>query len=71
MCKTHYSQKSPDSIDLSDHLEKKRHPSKKKLVAIIVGSAFLVVGMTTVSLVSHIWKKKFRNQGKFVDKKFK
>ncbi|XP_062170539.1 G-type lectin S-receptor-like serine/threonine-protein kinase At4g27290 [Alnus glutinosa] len=45
-----------------DHLEKKRHSSKKKLIAFIVGSAFLVVGMTIVALVSFIWKKKLRNQ---------
>ncbi|XP_062170158.1 G-type lectin S-receptor-like serine/threonine-protein kinase SD1-1 [Alnus glutinosa] len=45
-----------------DHLEKKRHSSKKKLIAFIVGSTFLVVGMTIVALVSFIWKKKLRNQ---------
>ncbi|XP_059431991.1 G-type lectin S-receptor-like serine/threonine-protein kinase SD1-1 [Corylus avellana] len=39
------------------------HLEKKKLVAIIVGSTLLVVGMTIVGLVSYIWKKKFRNQG--------
>ncbi|XP_062168764.1 G-type lectin S-receptor-like serine/threonine-protein kinase At4g27290 isoform X3 [Alnus glutinosa] len=46
-----------------DHLEKKRYSNKKKLVAIIIGSTFLVVGMTIVALVSFIWKKKLRNQG--------
>ncbi|XP_059436740.1 G-type lectin S-receptor-like serine/threonine-protein kinase At4g27290 [Corylus avellana] len=46
-----------------DHLEKKRHSSKKKRVAIIVGLALSVVGMTIVALVSYIWKKNVINQG--------
>ncbi|XP_059438061.1 G-type lectin S-receptor-like serine/threonine-protein kinase At4g27290 isoform X2 [Corylus avellana] len=45
-----------------DHLEKKRHSSKKKRVAIIVGLALSVVGMTIVALVSYIWKKNVINQ---------
>jgi hypothetical protein len=32
----------------------------------MVGSTLLVVGMTIVGLVSYIWKKKLKNQGKFV-----
>ncbi|XP_059441319.1 G-type lectin S-receptor-like serine/threonine-protein kinase At4g27290 [Corylus avellana] len=51
------------ATELADYLEKKRRSGKKKLVAIIVGSTLLVVGMTIVALVSYIWKKKLRNQG--------
>jgi hypothetical protein len=68
MGKTSYSQSHLTFFDLSGCLEKKRHFSKKKLLAIIVGSTLLVVGMTIVGLaiVSYIWKKKLKNQGKFV-----
>jgi CHASE1-domain containing sensor protein len=51
-------------FDVSGHLEKKRHYNTKKLVGIIVGLALLVVGMTIVGLV--LWKKKLRNQGRFI-----
>jgi hypothetical protein len=47
-------------------LRKKRHSSKKKQVGIMVGSAILVVGMMIVGLSSYMWKKKLRNQGRFV-----
>jgi hypothetical protein len=51
-------------IGLTEHLEKKRHSSEKKLVAIIVSSTLLVVGMTIIALVSYIWKKKLKTQGR-------
>ncbi|GLT54017.1 hypothetical protein SLA2020_272510 [Shorea laevis] len=40
-----------------DYLKKKRHSSKKKLVAIIVGSTLLVVGITIVAL-SHTYGRR-------------
>ncbi|XP_059441324.1 G-type lectin S-receptor-like serine/threonine-protein kinase At4g27290 isoform X1 [Corylus avellana] len=46
-----------------EHLEKKRRSAEIKLVAIIVSSALLFVGMTIVALVSCIWKKKLKTQG--------
>jgi uncharacterized membrane protein len=49
---------------LSEHLEKKRHFGEKKLVPIIVSSTLLVVRMTIVALVSYIWKKKLKTQGR-------
>ncbi|XP_059442138.1 G-type lectin S-receptor-like serine/threonine-protein kinase At4g27290 [Corylus avellana] len=52
-----------------DYLQKKMHYNKTKLVAIIVGSSFLVVGMTIVALVSYICKKKFKNQGMTKERK--
>ena len=51
---------------LPDRLKKKRRSSKKKLVAIIVNSALLIVGMAILALVSYIWKKKLKTQGKFL-----
>jgi len=48
--------------------QNQRHSSKKKLTAIIVSSALLVMGVTIVALVSYIWKKKLKNQGMFLRK---
>ncbi|XP_059456161.1 G-type lectin S-receptor-like serine/threonine-protein kinase At4g27290 isoform X2 [Corylus avellana] len=51
------------AISELEHLEKKRCSDKQKLVAIIVSSALLFVGMTIVALASYIWKKKLKTQG--------
>jgi hypothetical protein len=68
MGKMSYSQNHLTLFLSLDHLEKKRHSSKKKLTAIIVSSALLVMGVTIVALVSYIWKKKLKNQGMFLRK---